>query len=63
MSRLDNSHDVEIRKLLRVEVLILDDFALAAMDANDTATIYEIIGNDTAARRPSSRQTVNPTNG
>lgn len=43
VSRLDNSHDVEIRKLLRVEVLILDDFALAAMDANDTAAIYEII--------------------
>ena len=27
-SRLDNSHDVEIRKLLRVDLLIIDDFAL-----------------------------------
>jgi DNA replication protein DnaC len=43
VSRLDNSHDTEVRKLLRVEVLILDDFALTAMDANDTADIYEIV--------------------
>ena len=42
-SRLDNSHDVEMRKLLRVDLLILDDFALAAMDATDTADVYEAI--------------------
>jgi DNA replication protein DnaC len=42
-SRLDNSHDVEVRKLLRVDVLILDDFALSALDAIDTAEIYELI--------------------
>jgi DNA replication protein DnaC len=29
-SRLDNSHDTEMRKLLRVDLLIVDDFALAA---------------------------------
>src|SRR5829696_513933 len=43
ISRLDNSHDTEIRKLLRVEVLILDDFALTALDPNDTADLYEIV--------------------
>lgn len=42
-SRLDNSHDAEIRKLLRVDVLILDDFGLQALDALDTADIYELI--------------------
>lgn len=42
-SRLDNSHDTEVRKLLRVDVLILDDFALRAMDTIDTAEVYEII--------------------
>ena len=42
-SRLDNSHDAEVRKLLRVDLLILDDFALAAMDPLDTAEIYEVI--------------------
>lgn len=42
-SRLDNSHDAELRKLLRVDLLILDDFALHPMDALDTADIYELI--------------------
>jgi DNA replication protein DnaC len=42
-SRLDNSHDVELRKLLRVDLLILDDFALQALDPLDTADVYELI--------------------
>ena len=42
-TRLDNSHDTEVRKLLRVDVLIIDDFALRAMDSIDTAEVYEII--------------------
>ncbi|MEX2549668.1 MAG: ATP-binding protein [Nitriliruptoraceae bacterium] len=42
-SRLDNSHDTEIRKLLRVDLLMIDDFALTALDALDTADIYELI--------------------
>jgi len=42
-SRLDNSHDSEIRKLLRVDLLIIDDFALQALDSVDTADIYELI--------------------
>jgi len=42
-SRLDNSHDAEVRKLLRVDLLVLDDFALQALDATDTAEIYELI--------------------
>jgi DNA replication protein DnaC len=42
-SRLDNSHDTEIRKLLRVDLLIIDDFALHSLDSLDTADIYELI--------------------
>src|SRR3954452_13692434 len=42
-SRLDNSHDTELRKLLRVDLLVLDDFALQPLDALDTADIYELI--------------------
>ncbi len=42
-SRLDNSHDTEIRKLLRVDLLIIDDFALQNLDPLDTADIYELI--------------------
>ena len=43
ISRLDNSHDTEIRKLLRVDLLILDDFALTSLDSNDTSDIYELV--------------------
>ena len=42
-SRLDNSHDAEIRKLIRVDLLILDDFALQPLDTLDTADVYELI--------------------
>ena len=42
-SRLDNSHDAEIRKLLRVDLLLIDDFALQPMDGVDTTDIYELI--------------------
>jgi DNA replication protein DnaC len=42
-SRLDGSHDLELRRLIRVDVLLLDDFCLQALDAADTADIYEII--------------------
>jgi DNA replication protein DnaC len=42
-SRLDGSHDLELRKLIRVDVLLLDDFCLQSLDAADTADIYEVI--------------------
>ncbi len=42
-SRLDNSHDVEVRKLLRVDLLVIDDFALQPLDAADTTDVYELI--------------------
>ena len=42
-SRPGNSHDEQIRRLLRPDLLILDDFCLQPMDATDTADIYEII--------------------
>ena len=42
-SRLDNSHDAEMRKLMRVDLLILDDFALQPLDPLDTADIYELV--------------------
>jgi DNA replication protein DnaC len=42
-SRLDNSHDAEIRRLLRVDLLVIDDFALQPLDTADTADVYELI--------------------
>jgi DNA replication protein DnaC len=42
-ARLDNSVEAEMRALARIEVLILDDFALQAMDATETSDFYELI--------------------
>lgn len=41
-SRLDNSHETELRKLLSVDLLIFDDFGLDAMDASERRDAYEI---------------------
>lgn len=41
-SRLDNTHEQELRKLLAVELLILDDFGLDAMDPIESRDAYEI---------------------
>ena len=42
-ARLDNSVEAEMRRLTRVELLIIDDFALKAMDQIETADFYELI--------------------
>jgi DNA replication protein DnaC len=42
-ARLDNTLEAEIRKLARVDLLILDDFALRALDATETNDFYEIV--------------------
>ena len=40
---LDNTLDAEIRKLARVDVLILDDFALRPLNATETNDFYELV--------------------
>jgi DNA replication protein DnaC len=42
-ARLDNTLDAEIRKLARIDLLILDDFALRPLDATETNDFYEIV--------------------
>ena len=42
-ARLDASYEAEMRKLVRVDLLILDDFALSALDPTETADIYEAV--------------------
>ena len=42
-ARLDNTLEAEIRKLARVDVLILDDFALRPLDATQTNDFYELV--------------------
>jgi DNA replication protein DnaC len=41
--RLDNTHEPELRKLLAVDLLIIDDFGLDAMDAPESRDAYEIM--------------------
>jgi len=42
-ARLDNSVEAEMRALARIEVLILDDLALQAMDPTETSDFYQLI--------------------
>jgi DNA replication protein DnaC len=41
-ARLDHTLDVELRRLLGVELLLLDDFGLDAMDASESRDVYEL---------------------
>jgi DNA replication protein DnaC len=41
-ARLDASYDHEMRKLIGVDLLVLDDFALQPLDMLETADIYEV---------------------
>ena len=42
-ARLDHTVDAEIRRLATIDVLIIDDFALRALDATETSDFYEIV--------------------
>jgi len=42
-ARLDNSHEAEMRKLIAVDLLILDDFALDAMDTTESRDVSELL--------------------
>jgi DNA replication protein DnaC len=42
-ARLDNSHEAEMRKLLRVDLLVIDDFALQPLDGTETSDMYELV--------------------
>ena len=42
-ARLDASYDAELRRLTRVDLLILDDLCLHRLDGTETADFYEII--------------------
>ena len=42
-ARLDNSYEQELRKLLAVDLLLVDDFGLDAMDPTESRDTYEIL--------------------
>lgn len=41
-ARLDNTVEAEMRRLAHVQLLIIDDFCLQALDATETADFYEL---------------------
>ncbi len=42
-ARLDNSYEAELRRVIAVDLLVLDDFALDAMDPVESRDLYEIL--------------------
>jgi len=42
-ARLDNSYEAELRKLLAVDLLIIDDFGLDVLDTTESRDTYEIL--------------------
>lgn len=42
-ARLDNTLAAEMRRLARIDLLILDDFALRALEATETNDFYELV--------------------
>jgi DNA replication protein DnaC len=42
-ARLDATHEQELRRLIAVDLLILDDFALDAMEPAESRDVYEIL--------------------
>jgi DNA replication protein DnaC len=42
-ARLDGTHETELRKLLAVDVLVVDDFGLDAMDQTESRDCYDIL--------------------
>ena len=42
-SRLDNSYEAELRRLLAVDLLIVDDFGLDAMDHTESRDTYDLL--------------------
>jgi DNA replication protein DnaC len=42
-ARLDNSYEAELRKVLAVDLLILDDFAIDVLDPTESRDLYEIL--------------------
>src|SRR5436189_87179 len=42
-ARLDNSYEAELRKIVSVDLLLLDDFAIDVLDATESRDLYEIL--------------------
>jgi DNA replication protein DnaC len=52
-ARLDNTLPTEMRRLARVDLLILDDFNFRPLDTTETNDFYELVISAEAKPRPS----------
>src|SRR4029078_507172 len=42
-ARLDNSYEAELRKLVAVDLLMLDDFAIDVLDPVESRDLYDLL--------------------
>jgi DNA replication protein DnaC len=42
-ARLDHSYEIELRKIISVDLLLLDDFAIDSVDAMESRDLYDIL--------------------
>src|SRR5437899_7450197 len=42
-ARLDHSYEAELRKIISVDLLVLDDFAIDVLDATESRDLYDIL--------------------
>jgi DNA replication protein DnaC len=42
-ARLDQSYDQELRRLIGIDLLIIDDFCLQPLDATETSDLYDLV--------------------
>jgi DNA replication protein DnaC len=42
-ARLDNTYEAELRKLIAVDLLVVDDFGLDAMDATESRDAFDVL--------------------
>jgi len=42
-ARLDHSYEIELRKIISVDLLLLDDFAIDIVDATESRDLYDIL--------------------
>ena len=42
-ARLDHSYETELRKIVSVDLLLLDDFAIDVLDTTESRDLYEIL--------------------
>ncbi len=42
-ARLDHSYEIEFRKIISVDLLLLDDFAIDVLDATESRDLYDIL--------------------